>query len=291
MLDWQQFNLTGSCLARESSELVHARPTGLSIGGDDDVLDRTTSSAISSSFQGTETESMDIKSAEVVHPFEQRLQGVEKSIDRLYRLSLQIRKPSIAQQNAKAERFPIVDEEGNRIDKEFAQFAADIVTHQFPECNETLRQRLARGIVVRRRRFLYRQRHQRKLNAKTVVALVDSDREKKMTASLTNAESTVRGVRVMVDESPQALSNGIKPKVTFPPSQTSASRMVKSPIAVEKIFDEVSRISGTFTNTSTTANPIMVPNPPAPAPGSKEFECPYCCIFLSISNAKASRWR
>lgn len=220
-------------------------------------------------------------------PLDKRLQGVERSIDRLYRLSRLIRQPSIARQNSKAEKFEIMDEEGNNIDEAFASFALEFVKHRFPEAPELLVRRLAKGITVRRKRFLYRQSHQRKLSAtSTVISSAALD-------SASHKDSTVRGVRRLVESLPQGsdiIRNG-RPATRLL-SQTSASALTKRQSLVEQfVEDEASRQSTVFTKSSTVEGPMQVPEPPKPTPGSKEFECPYCCIFLPISQAKASRWR
>ncbi|KAI9656216.1 MAG: hypothetical protein M1821_004879 [Bathelium mastoideum] len=247
-------------------------------------------SSIVSSFQGTETESVLAAVPAEVPPFLQRIQGVERTIDRLYRLSLLIRQPSITGQNAKAEKFPITDDEGNNIDDEFAAYALEVTTHKFPDAPGYLRERLARGILVRRKRFLFRQSHQRKLSTRTV-ATVDTQQERRETSgSQFDNASTVRAFRVLVDAAAQDV-DGTK-KVLGPqvPSQTSASAMADN-FPVEKVMvDEESKQSTIFTNPVTRTNPVLVPDAPKLAPGSKEFECPYCCIILPVSNAKASKW-
>lgn len=197
-------------------------------------------------------------------------------------------------QNNKAERFSITDDEGNIIDEQFKDFARDVVAHLFPDVAEELKDRLANGIVSRRKRFLYRQSHQRKLSTRTVMSLNEQDGQaQKITASECDAASTIRGFCAPVESPVQEagtferiLGAGILP------SQTSASGMVRTPIPIETVMeDEQSNQSTTFTNTHTTSAPVQVPSPPKPVSGSKEFECPYCCIMLPIKHAKAYKWR
>lgn len=249
------------------------------------TIPESVSSAISSSFQGTDTDSIPDYTSRT--PFEQRLQGIERTIDRLYRLSLLIRQPSITTQNNKAEKLIITDEEGNDIDQPFAEFAFQFITHRFPEGPEPLRRRLARGITVRRKRFLYRRNHQQKLSAKTVVV------PSKEPENASNVESTLRGVKVSIPGAPQGpnVKHRISPSHGLL-SQTSASAMAKRPITEQKVIEvEVSAQSTVFTKSSTFEMPVQIPEPPKPGPGSKEFECPYCCIMLPIAQAKASNWR
>ncbi|KAL9623533.1 MAG: hypothetical protein Q9160_002214 [Pyrenula sp. 1 TL-2023] len=250
-----------------------------------DAFLESDSSAISSSFQGTESDS--IPEFTLRNPFEQRLQGIERSIDRLYRLSLLIRQPSLTSQNNKAERIKILDEEGNDIDDTFVDYAFRFITHRFPEAPELLRHRLAKGITVRRKRFLYRQSHQRKLSAKTVFVPAKSQ------YAASNLDETVRGVKLQIEN--RVHSTEIPPRAGANRvlSQTSASALTKRHVPYEEKVDEdaVSRPSTMFTKATVGEGPIAIPEPPKPGPSSKEFECPYCCIILPMNQAKASQWR
>ncbi|KIX10281.1 uncharacterized protein Z518_01363 [Rhinocladiella mackenziei CBS 650.93] len=252
-------------------------------------------SSLSSPFQGTESDSL----AAALPPtnlglFEQRLQVIERTIDRLYRLSKLIRQPSILSHNPKAENFPITDDEDNNIDEQFRKFAVECVAHKFPDVSKELKERLGNGIVTRRKRFLYRQKHQRKLSTRTIMA--DSKQEQqKGPVPKGDGQSTIRGTRAVLESSNQAMKG---PKGTLGgaalPSQTSASGMARTSIHIDMTEnDEESNQSTTFTNTPVDpgGTTTFIPDPPKPTPGSKEFECPYCCIILPISYAKASKWR
>lgn len=258
-----------------------------------EVAELSASSAVSSSFQGTEPDSLTDAKPGADDPFERRLEVVERTIDRLYRLSKWIRQPSIAGQNPKAERFPITDEDGNIIDNEFQDFAFQFVSHRFPDISTRLRERLGSSIVLRRKRFLYRRSHQKKLSTRTVMVLTDKEDTSKGKHSEHDVASTIQGLRVVLEdpiEEAQNFSGG--PARRIAPSQTSASRMAQSPIPIDQIDkDDESTQSTAFTNTLTNNGPLQVPEPPKPAVGSKEFECPYCCIILPLNQAKASKWR
>lgn len=252
--------------------------------------EQSTSSKISSSFHGTETDLDVLLPTDAMSPYEQRLQGVENTIDRLYRLSQMIRRPSMASQNSKAEQFPITDDQGNNIDREFFDYASRLVKHQFPEASDVLHVRLAMGIVIRRKRFAYRKSHQQKLGSKTVTI------QKQEQMGLDKAGSdrdTVRGERVPAIDTSLVIENHDTERPSrMAPSQTSASKVTMSPITMDRIMeDEESRLSTTFTDTLPKGTPMILPDPPRPPKGSKEFECPYCTIVLPINRAKASGWR
>ena len=258
---------------------------------DNDTFDPSTSSAVSSSFQGTETESV-LDEILPATTFEKRLQGLERAIDRLYRLSLIIRQPSRSSQNEKAERFIMTDDEGNDIDKSFADFACHLVAHRFPDAPHFLRNKLSHGIVIRRKRFLYRQSHQRKLSGAS--SMREETRQIKPKADRDDeVESTVRGFNLADGLPSRGASTPEHPIQTAPaPSQTSASAIAKQPLPLQTALEDVQSDHSTlFTAIHSVNAPVEIPAAPKPAAGSKEFECPYCCLVLPIKQSKALRWR
>jgi hypothetical protein len=262
----------------------------------DSAFDDSTSSAISSSFQGTETDSVQDEliiatSTENSLP-EKRLPGIEKAIDRLYRLSLLIRQPSRSSQNEKAELFIMKDEDDNELNDTFAAFALQIVNHCFPHAPEFLRHKLSHGIVIRRQRFLYRQHHQRKLS---VVYSSKENMRKDLgyEANFEETDTTVRASRVADEPSlSPTLILELQRSKNSDLSQTSASALRKQNLPLDTALEDIrSNQSTAFTATPSLSAPVELPRPPKPAAGSKEFECPYCCLILPIKESKASHWR
>lgn len=247
------------------------------------------SSILSSSYQGSATdESLSISVDQDRTPFEQRLHGIEHTIDRLYRLSVAIRRPSMASQNLKAANFVIRDEVGNDVGKQFADFALTWITHQFPEAPPLLRERLARSVTIRRKRFLYRQSHQKKLGKKSL--LTPPPRLERSSSPGHDVTSTVVS-RTVVETT--VVNTQSKPRHLHRPnllSQTSASK-VSGEFKTQDIFDTPSRAPTVFSGAFTQQESILIPDPPKPAAGSKEFECPYCCMILPMKEAVQSNWR
>jgi hypothetical protein len=244
---------------------------------------------VSSSFHGTETESL----AELLQlsPFEQQMHGVEQTIDRLYRLSVAIRRPSIVSQNFKAAKFAIRDDEGNEVDAEFEDYALKRATHLFPQAPHYLLKRLATAITLRRRRFLYRHRHQKKLRAQSLDGL--SQGSPNPISPRSDGESTIVGVQTL-QLSPQTYDSAdrryLKPLISQT-SATSASFFPPERARSKSFFEASSKVSTAFQNSLDQASSVQVPDAPQVSPGSKEFECPYCCLMLPIEEAKESKWR
>ncbi|KAF2115388.1 hypothetical protein BDV96DRAFT_687329 [Lophiotrema nucula] len=265
-----------------------------STAGTEDLMSDTYESSTQSSvsaFQGTDTDSVQDEVFMPVSTFHMRLQGIERTIDRLYRLSFMIRQPSVAGQNVKADRFVLVDEEGNDIGKTFVlNFALPLVNHRFTNASSTLRTKLAEGIALRRKRFLYRQRHQMKLKVASTTNTMD--------------KASDNGPTIQIEPTVRAAEDNSNGRYALPvdanfqmrdrpaPSQTSASAITKRILPLSTALeDQKSNHSSTFTNVSVSSVPLEIPPPPKCSPGTKEFECPYCCLMLPLREAKPRRWR
>lgn len=247
------------------------------------------SSILSSSYHGSETDdSLSISVDQQRAPFEQRLHGIEQTIDRLYRLSVAIRRPSIISQNAKAANFVIRDEDGNDYGEQFANFALTWITVQFPDAAPAIRERLARSVTLRRKRFLYRQSHQKKLGMQSFLS--PPPRVERSTSPGLDADSTVIA-RTVVENPAQGthVQHNKVPKSKLP-SQTSASKVSGKFRTDDIIEPPPSRAPTVFSGAFTQHGSLPIPNPPEPLPGSKEFECPYCCMMLPMKEAGRSLW-
>lgn len=201
---------------------------------------------------------------------------IELIIDTLYRLSTSIRKPSSRRQNTKAAMYRIKDEEGNDCDAAFLEYALRRVQHLFPGVGENLAHRLADTIRLRRRMFLYRQQHQVKLQYRPPVDVLKEEKVGRRPVASTIARTRPQGSR--------------GPLIAFPPSITSASALSRA-IHLPSAIGAQSVISRTVAPESSYDIPMQVPRPPRASPGSKEVECPYCCLIMPIKETKQAEWR
>ncbi|CZT10392.1 uncharacterized protein RAG0_14884 [Rhynchosporium agropyri] len=282
-------------LRRAAETIRHMKDNELSFShthiedGLSSVGSRQTTSASSvfpSSYQGSETDdSLSIPVDQDRTPFEQRVHGIEQTIDRLYRLSVAIRRPSIISQNAKAVNIVIRDEDGTDVSQQFTDFALNWITHHFREAPLTLRERLAKSVTLRRKRFLYRQSHQLKLGAKAT--LTPSPQLKRPDSLGLDAESTIVA-RTVVDghvHKNQNRRNSL-PKAVLP-SQTSASR-VSDKFRTDDVFETTPCKTPTvFSGAFIQQGAVSIPDPPkAVLPWYKKrsqgsaanlfTECPLC---------------
>ena len=218
------------------------------------------------------------------------MHGVEQTIDRLSRLSVAIRRPSTVTQNLKAANFAIRDEEGNEVDAQFEDYALKRATHQFPQAPFYLLKRLATAITLRRRRFLYRHRHQRKLRSHLFHDLPGGSLSP-LSPSGDRGSTTVGAPTVRLSPNIKNSTDNRYRKPLI--SQTSATSASFFPLerAQAVSFAITSKASTALHTPLDQAFYVQVPDAPQVSPGSKEFECPYCWLMLSIEEAKGSKWR
>lgn len=223
--------------------------------------------------------------SEALTPSQRCIRGIEEAVDYLYRLATAIRKPSMYTQNVKAQRIALLDEDGLDRSPDILQFALTIVGHRFPEAAPEIRDRLAQCVVTRRKRFLYRRRHQQKLSYRPSTDFVKGNRK----VDDDRRTVTVLSGRPRISHSTSASFQHRKPP--FPPSQTSASAFSASRFQPPPVQDVQSRITRTIVPSSEHVSSLEIPRPPKALPGSKEAECHYCCLMLPITELKPKEWR
>lgn len=254
-----------------------------------DQLGSSMSSAVSSSFHGTETESM----AELIElaPYETHMRAIEQCIDRLYRLSLAIRRPSAPGHNDIASKGIMRDEEGNENETHFFEYALARLKHLFPSAPTALLERLATAITSRRRRFQYRSRHQLKLAHQgpeapvaPAIKAVMEDQGEQVTAIVSNRVTSAapRTSNLTVSNRKHRGSQV---------SGTSASAFNKSQFHHRHINELGSVAATTVRSAPAHKSSVAVPDPPPVKLGAKELECPYCCLMISIEETTPSKWR
>jgi hypothetical protein len=127
-------------------------------------FDRNSSSSSSlgsaSSFVSKASQMSAAISRRFVPASEKFLKIAKTTIDQLQRLSISIRKSSVRSRNSRASNFIARDVEGNDITSIFESYAVSLVKARHSNASDALRKRLGAAMLLRRRRFLYRQRGQ-----------------------------------------------------------------------------------------------------------------------------------
>lgn len=103
---------------------------------------------------------------------------VGSEISRLNKISNTIRRASRESQFQKANNFRITDDDGNDVESFLFNIFEHHISDRFPNISESIRQRLVRAMIVRRKRILYRRHRQgiaairpQKIAPKTAITL------------------------------------------------------------------------------------------------------------------------
>lgn len=151
--------------------------------------------------------------------------------------------------------------------------------------------RLIEANLRRRNRFLYQQRHSRKLEIKETRP--PRPRKRMETSLWQMVKTRILGwltspfVRRKKTPSPRTTqSRSLEVPQRSPPTEnltvTSASK-IQGPVKISK--------QSPTTVVSSTAKKADYPNPPKLAPGQHFFRCPCCCQSLGIDLTQKNRWR
>lgn len=99
------------------------------------------------------------------------IQEIAAEIRRLHKISNTVLKASKEAQVVKAADFRIQDDEGNDVEQSLLGHFEHYIGGRFPDMNETIQQRLARAMLNRRKRILYRRDRYKTISARTETAV------------------------------------------------------------------------------------------------------------------------
>ena len=236
------------------------------------------SSAVSNSSQSTE---------DAIHlsPRLRQLQMIQKAIDRLNRLSVAIRRPSIFTQSQRAASYIVKDEDGNDTMEAFEAYALAIIKLRFKDSSPEIQHRLSQAITLRRRKFLYRQRHQEKLRKRSYSGSKDRTR---ITHSA--SQTALSGMLSVNHSTPTGIernSPAQRDVASVQMSGTEASKFTESKF----LPDAKSSIASTAISTASLSDAFNIPPAPKIPKGLTEFQCLYCCVLVPAKESHGKRWR
>lgn len=194
-------------------------------------------------------------------------------IDRLYRLSAIVRKQTSLSEHARVNKF--IERTKDSLDLEdFESYVKWQIGLWCPEATVTLVDRLSNMVVLRRKKLLYRESHQQKLNEGTEDWFIPRNPE-----SVYQKASRVKFQDVASTKRPPAML-----QIRAVPSATKASS-----------FDRQQTYEKSIARSTITKSAINrrerldAPPPPRPQFGL-EAKCPYCSKFLTKAELKKDRW-
>lgn len=204
---------------------------------------------------------------------DQLLQSIHESIDWLHRLSNLVRKASFGNQRQRADRFRLQDSDGNDLTERLTQYFTALISREFNSVPDSMVQRLAASMVMRRRRIMYRRSQQRKWNLQQQTEYTP----KRLDLTSQSLPATVS------DPSPPP------PKQESPPKNESLMPLATpSRVTATTLDADIHRrraaqsgISKGSTSPLSKEGKLLVPPPPKEAISGDDFTCHYCCVILS----------
>ncbi|KAL2843939.1 hypothetical protein BJY01DRAFT_215324 [Aspergillus pseudoustus] len=224
--------------------------------------------------------------------------SISKDISLLHRLSNTIRNASRESQNLRAATdFTITDEEGNDVGIIFRDlFAGELIARKFPSCSETLRQRLASAMLLRRKRILYRRSRHGHLVERHELSDTANTMDK---GDVLGTRSGVgsRATTVSPEQFKKASSRSVVTRATtlrlghselalFPPAPKA--RLIHRLKPLDKVQETEWRIS----DTGGDSDARIANNHKERDEEDYEIICPYCCCtLLNAEILDANKWR
>ncbi|KAG4432743.1 hypothetical protein IFR05_011773 [Cadophora sp. M221] len=209
---------------------------------------------------------------------------IQETIDRLQRLSTVIRRSGAHHREVRIERF-LQKPRNLQVHEVFEKFALQKAVHLFPQAEEYLQKRISQSIARRRSRFSYIQKHKEKISARGRVV------------------STARPKIAMPLKIPEGIDNTPLGN-TVDVGGEKADKAIETPTIMGKSVLSVTentkldprRLQAEPNDRPQTVISAFIsqsgfPNPPKLKSGTREFECPYCCLIYPATEARGQPWQ
>lgn len=213
-------------------------------------------------------------------PFITQIQSAAGSIDRsissLHRLSNAIRFAAAESRNIRAVTYEWRDCHGTDLSRVFLkEEVLPFLKFRFARLRGRVRDRLAMTMAVRRKRLLYRQQHQLKLESKQIVKTKEEPPIPEEDPGL-----------LLAEEIPEAKQE--EPKEPAAPSQITGmtTPTTHHPERFRKAFAR-SRISRVEAPSLRQQTKDRFPLAPKPVKGSKSVLCSFCCLWIPLEDIRS----
>ena len=201
------------------------------------------------------------------------LLSIRRSIDWLQRLSNLVRKASFASQDRKAEEHEFDDKEFQV--EGLKEFYTWFLKREYNSLDKSLRERIVESMVLRRKRFHYRQKQQQRMCIQPV-----------------RARNWKIGLNMATESPPKPADRQSSPNstVVFPAGKShTAISNVSTPTVDGELLRKLarpSRISKASTGPMGENTKAFIPTPPAEITSNESFTCPYCYLVLPSDVAR-----
>ncbi|KAL6825861.1 hypothetical protein J3E69DRAFT_380963 [Trichoderma sp. SZMC 28015] len=202
----------------------------------------------------------------------QLLQSIHQSTDWLHRLSNLVRKASFANQHKRADKFILKDEDDNDMSDTLTDYYTKLIKREFGGMQETLVQRLAASMLMRRRRIMYRRSQQQRWKIPQV---------EPKTKNLELATPSTKSVSTSLEPTVPLKSEKVlvlkHEGITTAPSRLTATTIDTN---IRRRVSAPSGISKGSTAPLNEQSQLLIPPPPKGVKLGEDFVCDYCCLIL-----------
>jgi hypothetical protein len=192
------------------------------------------------------------------------LRQITDCLNWLRRLSNTIRRAGLQVQNRRANRFPLMDDDGNDISPVFQTIFSRFIKRDYPGLSEELCKRVVSGMLLQRRQILYRRSRQKKLVLQHVPVSLKPLRELEHPKVASSSNKSLP-----VPEPAQYVTQSQYTATTLHPDQFRRAAAAAS-----------SRVSITKTAPLDTRDRALLPPAPKVQDPDADFVCPYCCMLV-----------
>ncbi|EHK42542.1 hypothetical protein TRIATDRAFT_163125, partial [Trichoderma atroviride IMI 206040] len=209
---------------------------------------------------------------------------IASEISLLHELSNTIRKASRKTTDVKAAAlFHIQDDEGNDLEEPLKNYFATNIRDQFPGISDVLRLRLAKAMVVRRKRILY------KRSRFAPMRIAQPSNQPVIQAPIT--KETDPGSVILEDVKESKPLAPLQPLFSSVAKSITKSATTLAPQNYQKATAP-SVISQSKTIALGSHQDLVFPSVPKHDPTTIEITCPFCMLILPIKDIKDEKsWR
>ncbi|KAI2473481.1 fungal-specific transcription factor domain-containing protein [Annulohypoxylon bovei var. microspora] len=214
--------------------------------------------------------------------FERIADSISSEVGLLHELSNTIRKASRESQDVKAiTSFQIKDDEGNNVEDILKEYFAKNIRDCFPESSDSIRNRLATTMILRRKKILYR----RSRYAVNPIKPTQPALKPKIETQIAVLQQDTR----LHDSPSQAIKSAAVPSRICSAVQ-SATTLAPQNFQRASAPSVVSHVKSV--DLGSHEELIFPPRPEDPNHGMIELTCPYCLYVLSgLEVSNEARWR
>ena len=209
-----------------------------------------------------------------------RLQSVSEIVDKLLKLAEAIRASGSRSRASRAINYEHIEDGVNQTELFEKDYLPQVLKHRF-KLEEPLLSRFCAAISLRRRRFLYQSKHQKRL-AYGGGAQEEPTRKPENKQALPSPEHRATGL-VPSQLAMPVKSGGKIDSSTEAPTKATTFNIEQKPKAPSRIVSA---------STKSAAAGVDFPGPPPLASErATHFECPYCCVLVPKLKREATAWR